>query len=235
MRSPFRSFHALVLALFGAIAYQLLSNSEQWAKIADYGSYVLPGIVISLWLLFTWSRTITDKLLEWMPWVRRMYAGHGHIEGDWPLVVVEAEKGENKGKLRYYGFLTIKFKDGQYEVSGTDWKPDGSHALDFNSMQSYQMHPALHYWYRQGEGGRQRGYTFIEFFPRDRVPERHTGVFHDPEHLNVRFYARKLKYRRFQRRLRDMEPRRQAAKAFADEIMEKMPKMIEMSVDADWG
>lgn len=231
MRSPFRGFHALVLALIGALAYRLLLWSPDWAQDPHYGLYVQPAIIGILWGLFFYSRTISDKLLEWLPLVRRMFAGHKHIEGDWPLVVVN----DKTGRLIYYGFLTIGFKDGQYDVSGHDWNPDGSHALNFHSKQAYQSHPTLHYWYEQGERGRQRGYTFIEFFPPDRVPQRHTGAFHDREHPDVRFYARKLRYRRFQRRLRDMEPRRLAAKSFADEVASRLPVLIRTSIDADWG
>lgn len=221
-----------MLALFGTLAYQLLMRVHEWTTLDEtYGKYIPLVVIVVLWLLFSYSRAISDKLLELLPLVRRMLAGSSHIEGDWPLVVVDAKTGE----LKYYGFLAIGFKDGQYAVSGTDWKPDGSHALDFKSMQSYQLHPTLHYWYEQGEGGRQRGYTFIEFFPRDRLPQRHTGVFHDREHPDVRFYARKLNYRWREPRKLDPEPRRLAAKAFADEIAPRIPTMIRMSVDADWG
>ena len=231
MRSPFRAFHSLVLALIGTIAYRALLLGPDLAKDPRFGVYVLPGMIIVLWLLFSYSRTISDALLQSLPLVRRLLARRGHIEGDWPLVVVDGRTGG----VIYYGFLSIGFEDGQYLVVGHDWHPDGNHALNFSSMQTYQVHPTLHYWYEQGEGGRQRGYTFIEFFPRDAVPVRHTGVFHDKEHPDVRFYARKIKYRWLQRRLKGMEPRRLAGKAFADEIAPRLPKMVRTSVDADWG
>lgn len=231
MRSPFRAFHALVLALFGALAYRLLLWSPDWAKDPEYGVYAFPAVVGLLWVLFSYSRTISDKLLEWLPGVRRLFAGSKHIEGDWPLVVVD----NKTGAVTYYGFMTIGFEEGQYVVKGHDWHPDGVHAMNFSSVQTYQSHPTLHYWYQQGEGGRQRGYTFIEFFPTDRVPRRLTGIFHDREHPDVRFFARKLKTRWPKRRPRAMEPRRVAAKAFADEIAPRLPDMIRTSVDADWG
>ena len=230
MRSPFRSFHSLILACIGTLAYQLLRWSPDWAQEPQYGAYVQPAILLVLWWLFSFSRTISDKVLEWLPPVRRFFARRKHIEGDWPLVVVDGQSGV----LVYYGFLAIGFEDGQYAVKGTDWYPDGRHALNFQSMQSYQLHPTLHYWYTQGERGRQRGYTFIEFFPEDDVPTRHTGVFHDKEHPNVRFYARKIEYRWFQRRIKGMEPRRCAAEKFKDEIMPKVPTMIRTTVDVDW-
>jgi hypothetical protein len=232
LRSPFRTFHSLVLALFGTLAYQLLLRVNDWTKLDEnYGPYIPIVVIGMLWLLFSSSRTISDKLLELMPVVRRAFAGRKHIEGDWPLVVVDSHTGE----LIYYGFMHIGFEEGQYTVSGTDWHPDGRHALNFRSKQSYQSHPTLHYWYEQGEGGRQRGYTFIEFFPDDRVPMRLTGVFHDPAHPNVRFYARKLAKPWMQSRIRDMEPRRQAAEAFMKEIMPRIPAIVRNGVDVDWG
>ncbi len=232
MRSPFRGFHSLVLALFGTLAYRLLLLSPDWAREPQYGVYVFPSVVAILWLLFSSSRAISDKLLEWLPSVRRAFAGSKHIEGDWPLVVVQA----TTGTPIYYGFMTIGFRDGQYEVKGHDWHPDGRHALDFKSMQTYQDHPTLHYWYRQGTEGRQRGYTFIEFFPKEeKIPKRHTGVFHDKEHLDVRFYSKKITYGWFKPRIKGMEPRRLAAKAFFDEIAPQLPQLVQRSVDADWG
>jgi hypothetical protein len=223
-------FHSLVLALFGTIAYKLLQLSPDWARDPQYGVYVFPTVVVVLWLLFSASRSISDFLLEWMPITRRFFAGNKHIEGDWPLVVVDRPTG----RVLYYGFLTISFKDGQYSVVGDDWYPDGNPALKFKSVQTHQVHPTLHYWYEQGEGGRQRGYTFIEFFPSDARPERHTGVFHDKDHPDVRFYGRRIKYKVMQRRFRKMEERRQVAKAFADEIAPRLPAMLRCAVDTDW-
>lgn len=230
VRSPFRVFHSLVLALFGTLAYKLLQQSRELEAIPDYGVYANAGIIGLLWVLFSYSRSISDKLLEWLPVTRRLFAGSKHIEGDWPLVVVNGRTGT----LIYYGFLTISFAEGQYVVKGSDWHPDGRHALNFASMQTYQAHPVLHYWYQQGEGGRQRGYTFIEFFPTDEIPTRMTGVFHDREHPDVRFYARKIRYGWFERRLKGMEVRRLAGKAFADEITPKLSELVHLSVDADW-
>lgn len=238
MQPLFRTFHTLFLTAIATAVYYGAFHVNELAEVnkqlfgVDVAKYLLPATAIVLYGLVRYGRTISEKVLELMPViVRRTVAGAKHIEGDWPLVVVNGKTGE----LTYYGFLTIGFASGQYVVSGTDWYPDGRHALDFQSMQSYQLHPTLHYWYQQGPRGMQRGYTFIEFFPRDRVALRHTGVFHDPAHPDVRFYARKLKYKWLQRRLRDTEPRRLAAKAFADEIMQRMPQMIGASVDADWG
>ena len=101
-------------------------------------------------------------------------------------------------------------------------------------MQSYYTEGTLHYWYTQGAGGHQRGYTYIEFFPRRQVATHHTGVFHDKAHPDVRFYGRKLKYGWFERRKRTTESRRASAKAFTDAIMPRVPTLLKSPVDADW-
>ena len=68
----------------------------------------------------------------------------------------------------------------------------------------------------------------------DAVAERHTGVFHDKAHPDVRFYARKKKYGWRDRRLKSMDKRREAAQAFAAEIMPQMPAVLKTTVTSDW-
>ena len=230
MIASYKYFHSLILAGIAALCYRVLLISPDLAQNPDYGRYVWPAVVGVLWLLFSQSHTISRLILETMPWLRRLLAGREFIEGDWPLVVVDVPTGE----LVYCGFLTIGYKGGYLTVSGNDWRPSGEHALAFKSMQSYYSEGTLHYWYKQGAGGQQRGYTFIEFFPRDAIAQRHTGAFHDKAHLDVRFYARKLKYGRFERRLKTMEQRRQAALGFGATIMPRMPDLLKAAVDVDW-
>ena len=229
MQSPFRFFHSFILGLFGALGTFVLLHAPDWAKGTQYQVYAVPVLVPILMLLFRSSRVISDFLLERMGWVRRLLAGRRHIEGDWPLVVVDGKSGA----MVYYGFMTIKFEGGQYVVKGDDWHPNGKHAMDFKSQQSHQIDSTLHYWYMQKVMS-LRGYTFIEFFPVDEVPMRLTGVFHDKENTDVRFYARKMKYSWRQRRLKGPEQRRLAGKTFADEIAPRLPALLGNSVQAAW-
>jgi hypothetical protein len=231
VQSPFRFFHSFILGVFGAIGTFALLHAPDWSKGTQFQVYAVPALVPLLMILFRSSRAISEFLLERMTWLRRLFAGRRHIEGDWPLVVIDGKSGA----MLYYGFMTISFKGGQHVVKGQDWTPDGAHALNFGSMQSYQSESTLHYWYTQGEGGRQRGYTFIEFFPQDEVAQRHTGVFHDKEHPDVRFYARKVHYDWFQKRFKLQEQKRTVAKSFAEEITPRLPALVRTSVDADWG
>ena len=226
----YRPFHNLLLAGIAALCYRLLVMSPDLPhQHPQYGNFVWPGVAVGLWLLFSQSETITRLFLRLRP-LRRLLAGRASIEGDWPLVVVNAKTGT----LIYYGFMRIGHKAGYIDITGDDWFPNGDHALPFTAIQTQYRDGVLHYWYEQGEGGQQRGYTYIHFFPSDAVAERYTGVFHDKAHPDVRFYGRKSKYGWFQKRAKSPVDRKLAAKAFCDEIMPNMPGMIKSSVNADW-
>jgi len=243
--TAFKSFYALVLTVLASIAYklldlgpqvatwlqpQLLALSPEVANNPHLGSYIHLAIIAALGWMFFHSRNIATAILAALPSLRRLLAWSDYIEGDWPLVVID----RTTGQLKYQGFLTVAYKGGYLTVSGEDWNPDGSHAVSFKSMQTYYSEGTLHYWYMQGEGGRQRGYTFIEFFPRKSVATHLTGVFHDKEHPDVRFYGQKLRYGWFQRRTKTMGSRKEAAIAFAAQIMPRVPTMLATTVDADW-
>ena len=231
MEQAYKYFYALVLTGIATLGYRLLEWSTDTAQYpAQYASLVHGAIVAGMGFLFYQSRNIASTILAIMPPLRRLIAWRNYIEGDWPLVVVDGKTGT----LTYAGFLTVGYSGGYLTVSGDDWNPDGTHALGFKSKQTYFSDNTLHYWYEQGEGGRQRGYTFIEFFPRGKVATHHTGVFHDKAHPDVRFYARKLKYKWLSRRLSTMETRKAAARDFAAEIMPRIPTMLKSTPDTDW-
>lgn len=230
METAYKAFYALILTGIGLLCKELLDLSPQLAKHPQFGPYVHAAIVIGMGFLFYQSRNITSAVLAGLPLLRRLLARGDFIEGDWPLVVIDCRDGS----LKYMGLLTVSYRGGYLVVSGQDWNPDGTHALTFKSMQTYYSEGTLHYWYMQGAGGLTRGYTFIEFFPREKVATHLTGVFHDKEHPDVRFYGRKLKYRWFEARKTKLESRRACAKAFADEIMPAVPALLKTPVDAAW-
>lgn len=230
MDRTFRPFHALLLGVFASAFYRLfltLPDLVQHAK--EYGAFAVPAIGLGLGLLFSRAEWVTTTLLR-MRWLRRLLALSADIEGDWPLIVVDGKTGQ----MRYYGFMTIGYKDGYLDVHGDDWHPNDVHAVDFQSQQSQYKDGLLHYWYVQGEDGHQRGYTYIHFFPKKAVATRHTGVFIDKFHPDVRFYARKQAYGWFERRPQTQEEKRQVARAFADLLRPITPALVQTSVSADW-
>jgi hypothetical protein len=229
MDRTYRPFHALILGGLAALCYRLLLISPDLAHHPQYGNFVWPTVGLGLGFLFSKSEWITTSLLN-MRWLRKLWAQSDDIEGDWPLVVVDGKSGT----LVYYGFMTIGYKKGFLDVHGDDWFPDGVRTFPFQSKQSQYADGVLHYWYEQGDGLTQRGYTYIHFFPRDAVAAHHTGVFIDKDHPNVRFYALKKSYGWREKRPDSKEKKREMALAFAKSMLPMTAMLVQTPVNADW-
>ena len=185
----YRVVHAFVHAGIATLLYLFLTYSDLLASYA-YANYIRAAILIVLPFLFVRSNAISDMLVEKVPGVsvaiRKIFSGSDFVEGDWPLVVVDADGVTPK----YFGFLTIAYRGGQLTVAGDDWNPDGSPAVKFRSQQSQYEGRILQYWYAQGatlHAPAMFGYTRIYFFPETGRVERHAGEFLDKEHLSQRF------------------------------------------------
>ncbi len=222
-----------------ALSWWVLQHLEQLQSyIADYKAYALPALLAGLALLFRMSDKLSKTILERIPvfskLLRRILSGSYFIEGDWPLVVADMEKQE----LLYLGFLRIGYRDGQIFVSGDDWHPGGAHAQSFQSVQSLYRNHTLQYWYEQGaslHAPDMRGYTEIYFFPKDGPAARHAGKFLDPRHTSdIRFYAKKQRYRTFGRRIRTKEKKLEAAKLLWAELEAKLSYLHGRSISADF-
>jgi hypothetical protein len=228
--------HATVHAAVAALLYVFL----RYVAVIDqyaYADWIRAGAILLLPFLFSRSTFIANLLVESIPGLscglRRMLSGKDFIEGDWPLVVMEADHRT----LKYLGFLSIGYKGGQHIVEGDDWNPDGSHALHYRSQQSTYASRLLQYWYAQGPNPHQPdqfGYTRIYFFPRRGRIERHAGEFLDKEHKHPPFYARRIRYRLFQRRVTSDKDRLEAAKALWQDIGPKVSAMPGPRIDRDF-
>lgn len=237
----FRGVHSAVHASVAALTWWVLQHWEQLqAHSAAYKNYALPAVLAGLALLFRisypLSTVIVEKIPLFSPLLRRLLIGKDFIEGDWPLVVVDME---NQQPL-YLGFLNIDFRQGQLYVSGDDWRPDGTHAQAFHSVQSLYRNRTLHYWYEQGESLRDpamRGYTVIYFFPDEGLAKRHAGKFIDVMHTrDIRFYAKKQRYGLFQRHFGedDVSKKLEAARQLWLELEPKLPSLRMRSISADF-
>ena len=217
---------------------------QHWDRLqgylADYTTYALPAVLAALALLFRMSDTLSKTILEKIPFfsraLRRFLSGKDYIEGDWPLVVIDMAKQE----LLYLGFLRIVYSDGQLCVSGNDWYPDGNHAQAFRSMQSLYRDRTLRYWYEQGASPYKmdmRGYTEIYFFPAEGLAKRHAGKFLDTQHISdIRFYAKKHRYRPFQRRFgpEDVNEKLAAAREVWAQLEPRLVQLRDRSFSADF-
>lgn len=209
-------------------------------KYAGYEKIAAAGLLVSvLMLLFRFSEIFAAFVVERIPLLspalRRVLAGRSHIEGDWPLIVVNTGTGD----VLLEGFLNIEFKGGELYVSGTDWNPeDGTVALEFESLRSTYDKSVLRYFYRQGPNlatAHRYGYTEIVFFPTGRRAERHAGEFHDKEtEIPMRFFAKRLPGGWLARPIRKPSMRRELAKAFRAEIEPELARILKEKALVDW-
>ena len=118
----FRGVHSAIHAAVGALTWWVLAHWEQLqGYIASYKTLALPAMLAALALLFRMSNPLAAIVIEKIPLfsrlLRKVLTGKDFIEGDWPLVVVDMQRGEPL----YFGFLSIDFRDGQLYVHGDDW------------------------------------------------------------------------------------------------------------------
>ncbi len=242
----FRIVHSAVHAAIAAVCWLVLSHfKEVEATItrtelfsSSYAGFTGPAVVFALALLFRLSDRLSNAIVESVPglsWtLRRLISGRDFIEGDWPLVVVDMERQA----LLYLGFLNISFKDGHLYVSGDDWRPDGAREHEFQSVQSLYRNQMLQYWYEQGASLHKpdmRGYTEIYFFPKNAYAVRHAGKFLDPKHTSdIRFYAKRLDYRLFERRCRTRDAQLAAARKVWQDIEPNLSALKLRAISADF-
>ena len=228
--------HAFVHSAIAGLLYVFL----RFVTVIDTmpeADYIRGAAVLLLPFLFNRSAFIANILIEKVPGlsvgIRRLLSRSDFIEGDWPLVVMGAD-----GKTpKYFGFMTITYLDGQLQVSGDDWTPDGTPAVNFSSQQSRYEKRSLRYWYAQ-EASRNEatmfGYTHINFFPSSGRVERLAGEFLDKKHESAAFYARRLHYSMFQRRITDQKAQFESAKKFWAEFDPAITSRKEPSVKFDF-
>lgn len=207
-------------------------NPDQ-TRLAAFGA-----LVALLMFLFRFTDRLSNALIGsipvFSPALRYVLSGRRHIEGDWPLVVVNAKTGQ----LLLEGFLNIDYRDGELHVSGKDWTPTGELALRFRSLRSTYDRNVLRYFYEQHQDLSKPpmfGYTEIYFFPEDARGERHAGEFLDKvNEVPLRFYAKRLRGGLTNRRLRKDAERRAAARQFSAEIAPRLADILRQPIDVDW-
>jgi hypothetical protein len=216
----YRLVHAIVHAGIAGLLYAFLTYSERLNAFA-YADYIRAAVLLVLPFLFVQSNRIADILVERVPGlsfaIRKVLTGSDFVEGDWPLVVMQADGRTPK----YFGFMTITYKNGQLLIHGDDWNPDGSLAVKFRSQQSQCEGRLLQYWYAQGANlntPAMFGYTRIYFFPDQGPVERHAGEFLDKEHSSQLFFAERLRHGWFGKRAKTKEEKFAAAKRFWEKI-----------------
>ena len=228
--------HAFVHTCIAGLLYLFVRNVPALQQSA-YADYIKGGALMLLPFLFNRSAFIANFLIEKVPIVsaaiRRLLSGSDFIEGDWPLAVMQAD-GRS---LKYLGFLSITYENGQLVVDGEDWNPDGTPAVKFRSQQASYAGRKLQYWYAQGATMFEPtmfGYTRIYFFPEHGPIKRQAGEFLDKEHTSPPFYAERIAYKMFQRRLATKEDRFAAAQKFWKAIEPTIKTKADLRIDRDF-
>lgn len=230
--------NSLVHSTIAVFAMLVLRHLDEINALSQNKQLNLLIIAAVLTTLFRSSDALSQTLVEKIPFVsrkiRKLLAGRHHIEGDWPLVVIDAHKSE----LLYFGFLTITYEDGQLKVFGRDWHRDGKPAHDFESIQSLYDNKVLQYWYHQGQdvnNPAMRGYTEIYFFPKQAMAQRHAGAFLDREHTSdIRFYARKHDAKKWSLRPQTEKEQLSLSRQFWDDIQPNLQPIIDRPITTDW-
>jgi hypothetical protein len=232
----YRIVHAVVHAGIAALLYLFLGYSDHLSAFA-YADYIRAAVLLVLPFLFVQSNVIADILVERVPGlsfgIRRLLSGSDFVEGDWPLVVMNADGVTPK----YFGLMTITYKNGQLLIYGDDWNPDGSLAVKFRSQQSQYDARLLQYWYAQGanlNAPAMFGYTRIYFFPDQGRIERQAGEFLDKEHSSQHFFAERVNYGWFGKRLKTKEEKFAAASTFWNRIEPRFKGGAPARVDCDF-
>lgn len=231
----YQIIHSLIHAAIAALLllffknFNDLSTTFQGFLSRESSQWLLLALVPALAWLFKVSdnlaRFLIEKVPALSPLLRRTLAGKDFIEGDWPLVVVNAKTGA----LVYLGYLTISHVDSQPYVKGMDWYPDGRPVFEFHSEQSRYSDGRLQYWYVQGENDSMRGFTEIYFFPRNSRVQRHAGEFLDKQNIDMRFYAFRLKPKK-----RNEQQKIEEAKKVWAALEPNMPKIVARVISIDW-
>jgi hypothetical protein len=232
----YQVIYAIVHAGIAGLLYLFL----RYVAVIDqyaYADYIRGAALLVLPFLFNRSTLIANLLIEKVPVlsvaIRRLLSGTDFIEGDWPLVVMERDMRTPK----YFGFLTITYQDSQLLVYGDDWNLDGTPGVKFRSQQSTYADRKLQYWYAQGATMFEPtmfGYTRIYFFPERGRIKRHAGEFLDKQHISQPFFATRIRYKAFQRRLNDDHKKFEAAKRFWETIEPKIKDGHELRIDRDF-
>ena len=226
-------------ACVAGILFLVINPFDDYLQDVPYNELIVVGAIPVIAFLFRQSDAIARLIIEGVPGVspllRRVLLGKEDIEGDWPLVVVDVERREPV----YFGFLTIRFKDGQFQVFGDDWLPDtGEHAMSFRAIQSRYANSRLQYWYEQGTSLQEpemRGYTELYFFPADQKPLRHCGEFLDKEHhINIRFYAEKHIYARGEKPITDRERKIALGRQVWERMTPRLDHILQRKISSDW-
>ncbi|HLZ09514.1 MAG TPA: hypothetical protein VKT80_13045 [Chloroflexota bacterium] len=135
-------------------------------KKLNIGNLYLIGTI----LLAVIGMQVVDKIaatvIDHVQFVRMLLAGRDDIEGDWVNVIVNTANPRDVVGVEY---TRIRYRDGQYVMSGDTWGLDGRWIQDYATGGSSYRGRELEYYYKSGMH-RVGGFGVMIFGPPDSLP-----------------------------------------------------------------
>jgi hypothetical protein len=127
----------------------LIENIAEWTghKISPISSSALAVIILSA-AFAALESGMHASIRRWR-WVRRLLLRSDDIEGVW---IDRVRQGDT---LLNGAFLSIKYKNGEFIVTGDEWAPDGKHIHKFWSEYSKYENNTLRFVFTSTEGARK--------------------------------------------------------------------------------
>jgi hypothetical protein len=179
-------------------------------KKLNIGDFYLLGTIVLAVVGMQVADKVAITVIDRIQFVRMLLAGRDDIEGDWVNVIVNTA---NPKEIIGAEYTRIRYRDGQYTMSGDTWALDGKWIQDYATMGSSFRGRELEYYYKTGMH-RVGGFGVMIFGPPDSLPTDFVCRYVD-EGLPAPHVARG---RRLTRRLRPVpqDTRRAHAIAFAE-------------------
>jgi len=136
-----------------------------FAKLGADSWYLIGPVLLSV-IGIKAADIATKAIVERVRPLRQLLAGENYIEGEWVNIVINAAKPENVIAAE---FCTIRYRGGQYVVSGDTWSLDGAWMSNFSTEGSSYRGRELEYYYKTGVR-KLGGFGIIKFTPEDSVP-----------------------------------------------------------------
>jgi hypothetical protein len=183
-------------------------------KKLDAESYHLLGVLLIAIVGMQLADKIATAAIEHIRVLRRMLAGRNDIEGDWVNIVVDTA---NPKQIIGAEYCRIRYRNGEYVLSGDTWTLDGKWVQDFRTGGSCYKDREFEYYYRTGVN-RVGGFGVMIFTPTDSLPAEFVCRYVD-EGIKSPHVTRG---RRASSRLRKVyhDERRKAALDFAEKFEE---------------
>lgn len=129
-------------------------------------NYALLGTLVLAIIGIQLSDRLVSIFIERTRWIRRLLSGQNDIEGDWVDIVVNTTEPH---RIIYTEYSRVRYKKGEYVMSGDTWTVDGKWVGEFCTSGSNYQDRVFEYYYKTGLS-RVGGFGVIIYSPNDSLP-----------------------------------------------------------------